>query len=60
MTREEIRKKILKDFGVKIKPEDDYPEWTEEELLATAKIVAKKLGLTEPFCTENDIYGKEM
>ena len=51
MTREEIRKKMLKDFGVKVESDEEYPEWTDEELMATAKIVAKKLGLTEPFYT---------
>ena len=51
MTREEIRKKIQKDFGVKIESEEEYPEWTDEELMATAKIAAKKLGLKEPFYT---------
>ena len=55
MTRDEIRKKIAEDFHVKIEDEDDYPEWTDEELLATAKVIAKKMGITDPFYSgEND------
>ena len=48
MTRDEIKRKIAEDFHVKIETEE-YPEWTDEELLATAKIIAKKMGITEPF-----------
>ena len=54
MTREEIRKKILADFNVKVDEKEDYDEWTDEELLATAKVIAKRMGLTELFATEND------
>ena len=64
MTREEIRKKILADFNVKVEDKEEYDEWTDEELLATAKVIAKRMGLTEPFATENDKGewqdGKEM
>ena len=54
MTREEIQKKMMDDFHVKMETEE-YPEWTDEELLATAKVIAKKMGITDPFYSgEND------
>ena len=54
MTKDEINKKIRADFFGKRDTEDEYEEWTDEELLATAKVIAKRLGLTEKFITEDD------
>lgn len=46
----EDQKKAMKEaFRKASEPEEEYPEWTEEELLATAKVIAKKMGLTERF-----------
>ena len=55
MRKEEIQQKIRKDFKKQAENEENYPEWTDEELLATAKVIAKKLGITDPFYSgEND------
>ena len=48
MTNEQ-KEKMMKDFGASVTETDDYPEWTDKELMATAKIIAKKMGLTESF-----------
>ena len=49
MTDDEIKKKMVEDFQAKMETEEEYPEWTDEELLATAKRIAKKMGIEYPF-----------
>lgn len=62
MTRDEIRKRFQavqnlykpeKDempIGLEEKqPEESERVWTEEDILAAAKRIAKRLGITEPF-----------
>ena len=48
MTAEE-KKKLMEKFREPIVKNDDYYNWSEEELLDAAKRVAIKLGLKEPF-----------
>ena len=53
MTKDEIKRKIKEDFHVGI-PETAYPESTDEELIAIAKKIAMKVGITEPFSSGKD------
>lgn len=60
MTRDEIRKrfrsvqKLYKPQEVTLEEKKTERVWSEEDMLAAAKRIAKRLGITEPFYSGDD------